>query len=195
MSMDVCVNINGIELKTERLLIRPWNYSDLNDFFEYASVCGVGEMAGWNHHKSIEESREILEIFINEHKTFALEFKDNKKVIGSVGIEKINPLYDSYENMYGKEIGYVLSKDYWGRGLMTEAVKRVIDYCFDDLRLDYLWISHWIKNDKSRRVIEKCGFEFVKDYEHTCINGDIRPSKGYQKLNVRRHNNEDRTRI
>lgn len=193
--MDVCVNINGIELETERLLIRPWITSDLNDFFEYASVCGVGEMAGWNHHKNIEESREILEIFINEHKTFALELKDNNKVIGSVGIERIDPLIDPYENMYGKEIGYVLSKDYWGRGLMTEAVKRVIDFCFDDLSLDYLWISHWIENCRSRRVIEKCGFDFVKDYKHTCLNGDIRPSKGYQKLNRRRQNNENRTRI
>lgn len=193
--MDVMVNIDCFVLETERLVIRPWKQSDLKDFFEYASVEGVGEMAGWNHHKSIQESREILDMFINEHKTFALELKNSGKVIGSLGIEKINPTYDPYKNMYGKEIGYVLSKDYWGRGLMTEAVKRVIDFCFDDLNLNYLWISHWIKNDKSRRVIEKCGFEFVKEFEYTCQNGDIRPSKGYHKLNLRRHNNENRTRI
>lgn len=176
------VNINGYILETERLIIRPFKHSDLDDFFEYASVDGVGEMAGWNHHKSIEESKEILNMFIDEHKTFALEFKNNKKVIGSIGIEKINPLNDPYKNLYGREIGYVLSKDYWGRGLMTEVVKRVIDFCFDDLHLDYLWISHWIKNDRSRRVIEKCGFEFVKEFEHTCINGDVRISRGYKRI-------------
>lgn len=193
--MDIAVNVDGVLLETDRLVIRPWKHSDLNDFFEYASVCGVGEMAGWNHHKSIDESREILNLFIDEHKTFALELKDNKKVVGSIGIEKINPQNDPYNDMYGKEIGYVLSKDYWGRRLMTEAVKRVIDYCFDDLCLDYLWISHWIKNDKSRRVIEKCGFEFVKEFEYTCQNGVVRPSRGYQKLNLRRHSNENRARI
>ena len=193
--MDISVNINCVVLETERLIIRPWKQSDLKDFFEYASVQGVGEMAGWNHHKSIEESRKILDMFIDEHKTFALELKNNGKVIGSLGIEKINPLDDPYENMYGKEIGYVLSKDYWGRGLMTEAVKKVIDFCFDDLRLDYLWISHWVDNDKSRRVIEKCGFEFVKEFEYTCQNGDIRPSRGYKKLNLRRRNYENRARI
>lgn len=189
------VNISGYTLETERLIIRPFNHSDLDDFFEYASVDGVGEMAGWNHHKSIEESKEILNMFIDEHKTFALEFKNDKKVIGSIGIEKINPLNDPYKNLYGREIGYVLSKDYWGRGLMTEAVKRVIDFCFDDLHLDYLWISHWINNDRSRRVIEKCGFEFVKEFEHSCTNGDVRMSRGYKKLNLRRHNNENRTWI
>lgn len=183
--MDVSVNIDGVMLETERFFIRPWKYSDLNDFFEYASFCGVGEMAGWNHHKSIEESRKILDMFIDEHKTFALELKDNKKVIGSIGIEKINALNDPYKNMYGKEIGYVLSKDYWGRGLMTETVKKVMDFCFDDLRLDYLWISHWIKNDKSRRVIEKCEFKFAEEFEYTCQNGDIRPSRGYLKLNLK----------
>lgn len=193
--MDISVNIDCVVLETERLVLRPWKQSDLKDFFEYALVQGVGEMAGWNHHKSIEESREILDVFINEHKTFALELKNNGRVIGSLGIEKINSLDDPYENMYGKEIGYVLSKDYWGRGLMTEAVKKVIDFCFDDLSLDYLWISHWVDNDKSRRVIEKCGFEFVKEFEYTCQNGDIRPSRGYKKLNLRRRNDENRTRI
>lgn len=183
--MDIDVNINGVVLETERLNIRPWKHGDLKDFFEYASVDGVGEMAGWNHHRSIEESREILDMFIDEHKTFALEMKNNGKVVGSVGIEKINPKIDPYENMYGKEIGYVLSKEYWGAGLMTEAVKMVIDFCFDDLKLDYLWISHWIKNGRSRRVIEKCGFEFVKDFEYTCQNGKVRPSLGYLKLNMR----------
>lgn len=183
--MDIAVNIDGVVLETERLVIRPFKHSDLTDFFEYASVSGVGEMAGWSHHKSIEESSKILDMFIDDHKTFALELKNNGKVIGSVGIEKINPLNDPYKNMYGKEIGYVLSKDYWGRGLMTEAVKKVVEFCFEDLRLSYLWISHWTKNDKSRRVIEKCEFEFVKEFENTCLNGETRPSRGYKKLSFK----------
>lgn len=54
--MDISVNIDCVVLETERLVLRPWKQSDLKDFFEYASVQGVGEMADWNHHKSIEES-------------------------------------------------------------------------------------------------------------------------------------------
>lgn len=179
------VNIDNVFLETERLIIRPWKQSDLKDFFEYASVDGAGEMAGWNHHRNIEESQNILDMFINEHKTFALEAKDSKKAIGSIGIETITPdirLDAPYKDMAGREIGYVLSKEYWGKGLMTEAVKKIIDFCFNDLLLDYLFISHWVENDRSRRVIEKCGFEFVKEFNYNCKTGEKRESRGYIKM-------------
>ena len=68
--------------------------------------------------------------------------------------------------MQGREIGYVVSKDYWGRGLMPEAVKAVIDYCFSVLGFDYLLCGHFNWNNQSRRVIEKCGFQFLKEVPH-----------------------------
>ena len=90
---------------------------------------GVGEMAGWKAHESIDESRKILTMFMKEKKTFAIEYKDNHKVIGSLGIE-VDRLKDDpeYQSLYGREIGYVLNKDYWGAGLMPEAVQCVIQY-------------------------------------------------------------------
>ena len=48
--MNAEIDISNVELKTPRLLLRPWRESDLNDFFAYASVEGVGQMAGWNPH-------------------------------------------------------------------------------------------------------------------------------------------------
>jgi len=156
------IDVTDIRIETERLLLRPWKESDLDDLYEYASVPGVGEMAGWCHHKSIEESEQILKMFIDGKKTLALELKCDGKVIGSVGIEDIEPEFD-LQHKAGREIGYVLSRDYWGRGLMPEAVKAVIDYCFTELDMDYLTCGHFIQNHQSRRVIEKCGFEYVMD--------------------------------
>lgn len=83
--MNKTIDISGIILKTERLVLRPWKESDLEDFFEYASVDGVGQMAGWLPHKSIGESRKILDNFISHKKTFALEYQG--KVIGSVQLQ------------------------------------------------------------------------------------------------------------
>lgn len=71
-----------------------------------------------------------------------------------------------YANLKVKEIGYVLSKAYWGKGLMPEAVKAVIRYCFKECKLDALTVGHFVINDQSRRVIEKCGFAFVKNSEY-----------------------------
>ena len=84
--MNKPIDITDIVLTTERLTLRPWRESDLSDFYEYASVDGVGQMAGWNPHRSLEESKEILSRFIEGKKTFALEYQG--KAIGSLGICK-----------------------------------------------------------------------------------------------------------
>ena len=158
--MNAKIDVTGVKLESERLILRPWSFDDLDDFYEYASVPDVGEMAGWPYHKNKEESKAILERFINNKKTFAIVYKENNKVIGSVGVEfyaaeeKLSEFFD-YQ---GREIGYVLSKDYWGQGIMPEAVKLVIDYLFNVLDYDFLLCGHYDRNNRSRRVQEKLGF-------------------------------------
>ncbi len=158
--MNADFKINNIIIETERIILRAFKEEDLNDFYEYASVEGVGEMAGWLHHKSISESKKILEMFITHDKTFAIVYKENNKVIGSIGIEKyeMEDKLSEFNNYRGREIGFVLSKDYWGRGLMPETVKAVIDYLFNKLDLDFLLCGHFNYNTQSKRVQEKCGF-------------------------------------
>lgn len=161
--MDVKIDVTNLIIETDRLILRAWKEGDLNDFFEYASVEGVGEMAGWLHHESIETTKEILDSFISEKNIFAIVYKENNKVIGSLGLHNswINK-EEGYENLKSKEIGYVLSKTYWGMGLMPEAVKEVIDFLFDKIKLDAVSICHFSNNNQSKRVIEKCRFKFIK---------------------------------
>lgn len=160
------VDVTNIRIETERLILRAWRETDLEDFYEYASVDGVGQRCGWLPHKSIDESRQILSIFRAEKKTFALELKETGKVIGSIGLEERDADLGMDHNQKGREIGYVLNKDYWGRGLMPEAVKAVIDCCFRELDFDWLTCGHFVWNDQSRRVVEKCGFQYLKDAIH-----------------------------
>lgn len=156
--MNPEIDISNVILKTERLLIRPWRQSDLDDFYSYASVDGVGQMAGWKPHKSKEESKIILDMFISHKKTFALEYQG--KVIGSVGIEKYNEThFPEFENKKCREIGYVLSKEYWGQGLMPEALKEVIRFLFENANLDVIFCGHFLWNEQSHRVQEKSGFK------------------------------------
>lgn len=159
--MNANFTLNGKTLETERLLLRPFQQSDLYDFNEYASVEGVGEMAGWQHHETMEKSQEILDRFIAEDKTFALVWKENNKVIGSLGVEKYGAeeRLSEFFNYQGREIGYVLSKAYWGKGIMTEAVNAVIAYLFTELDFDFLTCGYYDFNSQSKRVQEKCGFK------------------------------------
>jgi len=163
--MNAVVDISETILETERLILRAWKQEDLEAFFEYASVDGIGQMAGWPPHKSIEESQIILKRFIEGKRTFALVDKETGKVIGSLGLEdtKRRRIDKKFDELQGREIGYVLSKDYWGRGLMPEAVKRVIRYAFEEQGWDFLLCGHYSDNLQSRRVIEKCGFKHIED--------------------------------
>ena len=164
--MNKPIDITGVSLRTERLTLRPWRESDLEDFYEYARVDGVGQMAGWTPHRDREESRTILSRFIEGRHTFALEYQG--KVIGSLGVEEYNEAhYPELSALSGREIGYVLSKDYWGRGLMREA------------KLDFILVGHFERNARSRRVIEKCGFTYVKTVPYEPRFGTIESSREY----------------
>ncbi len=161
--MNAAIDISEVTLTTERLVLRPWRQDDLDDFFEYASVDGVGQMAGWLPHESRETSELILGVFIEQKKVFALEH--NGKVIGSLGLEEYKEqLLPEFDGKQCREIGFVLSKDYWGRGLMTEAVTQVIKYLFEKVGLDLIVCRHSAANPRSARVQEKCGFKYYKSY-------------------------------
>lgn len=160
--MNVPIDISGVELTTERLTLRPWRQGDLQDFFEYACVDGVGQMAGWLPHKEPADTQKILDGFIGKKKTFALEYQG--KVIGSLGIEA----YDDQEipqldDLKCRALGFVLSKAYWGMGLMPEAVREVIRWLFEDQKLDAIICAHFDWNAQSARVQSKCGFHFLTE--------------------------------
>lgn len=159
--MNATFTISGKQIETDRLILRAFTPSDLNDFYEYASIEGVGEMAGWKHHENIDETRQILNDFIEHDKTFAIVLKNNNKVIGSLGVEKygMEAALTEFNTYKGREIGYVLSKKYWGQGIMPEAVKAVIAYLFNECDLDFLTCGYYNFNVQSKRVQEKCGFK------------------------------------
>ena len=164
--MDVSIDVSKIHIITERLILRAWHKTDLADLHEYASVPGVGEMAGWVHHRTLEISKALLKSFIETKDVFAIAHQKDKKVIGSLGLH-----YswanddDKYKDLIVKEIGYVLSKDYWGQGFAPEAVGGVLEYCSENLGIEAFTCRHFSGNDQSKRVIEKSGFTFVKQSE------------------------------
>ncbi|HPF88500.1 MAG TPA: GNAT family N-acetyltransferase [Candidatus Limiplasma sp.] len=166
--MDVKIDLTNTIIQTDRLTLRPLAHEDLDDFYAYASEPGVGERAGWKHHESIEESAKILQMLIDEKSELALFHKADQKMIGTLGM---HPSWardaEEYRSYKMTEIGYVLSKEYWGQGLMPEAVKAAVHYCFTELNLDAVACGHFVENNQSRRVIEKCGFQFVRVGKYT----------------------------
>lgn len=146
-------------LVTARLILRQWRESDSKDLYEYSKSELVGPNAGWQPHKSQEESERFIKLFINSDEVYALVLKSENKVIGSLGF--YNRKNDNnFPRLNQKEIGYVLNPKYWGNGFIPEAVNKLIEYGFNEINLDMIWCGHYYFNYNSKRVIEKCGFKY-----------------------------------
>ena len=168
-------------IETERLILRHWQESDAEDLFKYASDPDVGPIAGWNPHKSVEESREIISTVFSAPETYAVVLKCTGKPVGCCGIMTVDSLHSNEMQQAEAEIGYWIGKPYWGLGLIPEAVKALLNRCFNELDIKALWCGHYDGNSKSKRVIEKSGFQF----DHTKENiqsplGDIRTEHIYK---------------
>lgn len=147
-------------LETERVLLRPFEPSDAEEVYDYCKDPRVGPIAGWKPHESVEESRDIIRTVFSAPNVFAVVDKDSMRVIGSAGFVAPSMKRTAVEGG-ALEIGYALSPDHWGRGLMTEIVRELLRYGFEELGLDEIWATHYQENDRSRRVIEKSGFLYA----------------------------------
>ena len=85
-------------LETERLILRPWNVDDAADLFEFARNPKIGPIAGWNPHKSVEESEEIICSVLSAEGTFAVVLKSSGKAVGS-SIKVSPPIVNSTARM------------------------------------------------------------------------------------------------
>jgi len=135
--------------------------SDLGDFFAYASIPIVGEMAGWKHSATLDEARVIQRSDWFRNECLALYHLADKKVIGSLGLHKSWAADDArFRRLVSADIGYVLHPDYWGRGLAHEAATAVMTYAFAHMDVVLMTCAHFTTNPRSQRVIEKCGFVY-----------------------------------
>ena len=142
------------EIVTERLILRPWQESDAESLYKYARDPAIGPIAGWPPHTSVE---------------------DSLNVIRSAGIMSGEGLHSAEMKADEGEIGYWIGRPYWGQGLIPEAVRCLLQRCFEDLGMSAVWCGYYDGNTKSRRVMDKCGFRFHHTEEgNTSPLGDIR---------------------
>ncbi|MCI1785977.1 MAG: GNAT family N-acetyltransferase [Bacteroidales bacterium] len=145
------------ETATERLLLRHITENDAEDIYEYGREPNVGPNAGWKPHDSIEETRRIMsEVFIGKANVFGMVLKDSGKMIGSIGFMP-DPKRNNTKSLL---LGYAMSEKHWGRGLMTEAARCLISNASLELPINLISCTCYSFNDRSRRVMLKCGFEY-----------------------------------
>ena len=148
-----------VTLETERLNLRKFKLSDAKDMFE--SYCGrdiVTRYLTWMPHKSEEDTKEFLEkIVLPEYDKeytyrWAIELKETGKVIGSIDV------VDMSIRAKRCTMGWVIGDDYWNKGIMTEAAKKVFEFLFEEgfVRIQS---HHQKENLASGRVMQKVGMK------------------------------------
>lgn len=147
-------------LKGNRIVLRNWKENDYNDLFEYASLPDIGPMVGWQPHKDIDESKEVIRKFINDDDVYALELIEENKIIGSVGFHNRN-FDQKYNSINKREITIVINPMYWNNGYAYEASNILIDYAFNKLGLDMVWMCCNINNNKSKKICNKQHYSYA----------------------------------
>jgi len=168
-------------LVTERLYLRHWRQSDAAAMFSYCQDPDVGPIAGWPPHKSVEESRDVINNVLNGKEAYAICFRETDEPVGCIEL-KLNGKADLANNDDECELGYWLGKPYWGQGIMPEAAEALIRHGFEDLGMSKIWCGYYDGNAKSKRVQEKLGFKYQWTSEDVDVPLMNETRRGYVNL-------------
>ncbi len=143
-------------IENERLILRTPVTEDAERIFSYASNPVVTKYLIWDTHKSIDDTLDFLSRAERSRKnyenlTFGIILKKTDQLIGMCGFHSINAIHRR------AEIGYVLSSDCWGQGIMTDAVSLMLQFGFSKLNLNRIEARTRPENIASRRVLIKTG--------------------------------------
>jgi len=152
MTVDYEKILMETEIPTSpRISLRKFTLDDCADVFEYGRDEITVKHLVWNAFKSLDEAKKsILEYNLSRPGIYAIELTENSKCIGCISLE----LESHHEKA---SVGYVLNRSFWNRGYMTEALAAIIAFCFDSLQLNRVESTHYVGNEASGRVMEKCG--------------------------------------
>lgn len=146
-------------LETQRLILRPLKMRDAHDLYAYARDPEVSRHVLWDAHESVWQSRQYLRAALRQYRrglpgSFAITLRQSGRMIGTIGFMWVNTDHRS------AEVGYSLARDYWNQGIMTEALRAVITFGLDTLRLHRIEAQHETDNPASGRVMAHVGMQY-----------------------------------
>ena len=153
-------HIGTKNIKTQRLFLRKFKSEDAEQIFNnWAKDPQNLKYVSWKAHKCIEDTRKVLDMWLKEYENqncyrWCITSKTTDEVIGGIDIIAL------YENIDFAEVGYVLCKKYWNKGIMTEALKAVINYLFKNVKFHRIQARHDTNNPASGRVMIKSGMRY-----------------------------------
>ena len=147
-------------METTRLILRPFVLEDAQAMYEnWASDPEVTKFLSWPTYKSVDAAHEILGIWTKQYPDnsfyqWAIELKEIGQPIGSISV--VN--HDDRVDM--AEIGFCIGRNWWGQGIMTEALQAVMEFLFEEVEAQRIEAGHDPNNPASGAVQRKCGLKY-----------------------------------
>lgn len=165
-----CLSTMKIILETDRLLLREFNISDAENFYELNLNLNVIKYTGNSSFKNIDEAKEFLKNYSdyqrNGYGRWAVVDKSTNQFYGWCGLK-----YD--EKLGETDIGFRFFEHFWNKGLATESAKACIDYGFNELNLKMIVGRAMKENMASIKVLEKIGLQYDREFDFEGKDGVI----------------------
>ncbi len=164
-------HLGTVKLETERLILRRFVAEDASDMYcNWANDDEVTKYLVWKSHPDIEATKGILEIWVKDYENldkyvWAIALKDTNQVIGSIGMKPNDALQRA-------EIGYCIGRAFWNKGIMTEALKSVMKFGFEELGFIRIQACHHTENPQSGKVMLKAGMQYEGCLKKWSFNND-----------------------
>ena len=161
-------------LETPRLILRKITLQDSESLYKYASNKNVTKYMTWSAHKDINETKGLVTKWTQQYEenTFyhwAIALKETNEVIGLIGIAILT------DNTLRAELGYWIGEEFWGQGIMTEALNKIIQFLFEKVNLNVICANHVPENPASGKVMQKANMLYEGTIKKSCLlsNGTI----------------------
>ena len=162
--------------------IRKWELSDATNLAAALSNKKVQDNLwdGLPYPYTEQDGTDYISAMLSadENETFAFAITIDEKVVGSIGIFRQGNIHRQTA-----ELGYYIAEEYWGRGIMTEAVRQICAYVFEKSDIIRIYAEPFAYNAASCRVLEKAGFQYEGTLRSNAVkNGEIIDMKMYSLL-------------
>ena len=162
--------------------IRKWELSDAKELATALSNKNIQDNLrdGLPYPYTEQDGVDFISAMLstNENDSFAFAIMADNKVIGSIGVFRQGNIHRRTA-----ELGYYIAEEYWGKGIMTEAVKQICEYVFDKSDIIRIYAEPFAYNEASCRVLEKAGFQYEGTLRSNAIkNGKVIDMKMYSLL-------------
>lgn len=162
--------------------IRKWEVSDAGNLAKVLSNKKVQDNLrdGLPYPYTEQDGKDLIYAMLSADKneTFAFAIIVDNIVVGSIGAFRQSNIHRQTA-----ELGYYIAEEYWGKGIMTEAVRQICNYVFSKSDIIRIYAEPFAYNTASCRVLEKAGFQYEGTLRSNAIkNGKVIDMKMYSKI-------------